>query len=136
MAHLSRRKFQVALLVHLSHHPILRYCLFQLQQSFQQIENLKAFIAKQREDRLKKANQNYIKRLCGIRKPIALKVLEAIAKDVHKNRLRKAQQELYQLRQVYLFRYYNYQKLFGSHYAAKNANYYHQAQRQTTSQRI
>ena len=101
---------------------------FQLQQSFQQIENLKAFIAKQREERLKKANQNYIKRLCGIRKPIALKVLEAIAKDVHKNRLRKAQQELYQLRQVYLFHYHNYQKLFGSHYATKNAIYYHQKQ--------
>ena len=109
---------------------------FQLQQSFQQIETLKAFIAKQKEEKLKKANQNYIKRLCGVRKPLTLKLVEAIAKDIHKNRLKKAQQELYQLRQVYLFRYHNYQKLFGDHYATRNANYYHQGQKQTKSQRI
>jgi hypothetical protein len=108
---------------------------FQLQETFQQIEYLNAFIAKQKEERLKKANQNYIKRLCGIRKPITLKVLEAIAKDVRKNRLRKAQQELYQLKQVYLFHYRNYQSLFGDHYAAKNA-YYYPYQKQSHSQRL
>ena len=104
---------------------------FQLQQTFQQIEVLKAFIAKQKRERLKKANLNYIKRLCGIRKPLALRIVEALAKDIHKNRLKKAQQELYQLRRIYLFHYHNHQKLFGDHYAARNANYYSKGQRQS-----
>ena len=110
---------------------------FQLQQTFQKIENLKNFISKQRQDRLKKANSNFIRRLCGIRKPIALKFVETLAKNISKNRFIKAQKQLFQLERNYISKYRNYQKMFGDHYASRNAYYYaQQTQRQVKQQRI
>ncbi|MEZ5406218.1 MAG: hypothetical protein R3F23_08655 [Verrucomicrobiia bacterium] len=103
---------------------------FELQQTYQQMEHVRGIIVREKRERLNKANDNYMKRLCGIKKPLALKVVEMLAKDIHKNRLRKAQQELHRLRKIYLQQYRNYQK--GNHHVSRNAYY----QKQSHSQRI
>ena len=110
---------------------------FQLHQTFRQIENLRGFIRKEKEQRLKNSHQHYIRRLCGIRKPLSLKIFEKIAKEIRKNRFKKAQKQLFQLEQNYNSKLRKYQKLFGDNYASRNAYYYpRQAQCQTNKQRI
>ncbi|MBX7157454.1 MAG: hypothetical protein K1X66_03605 [Verrucomicrobiae bacterium] len=97
---------------------------FQLQQTYKRLQLLRAYIEEDRRRRTQRANLNFMQRLTGIKKPIALKVIEKMSKAVKGRQSKKMYEQLHQLRKYYLSQYRNYQKLYGEHYASKNAYYY------------
>ena len=108
---------------------------FQLQQTYQRLQFLIAHIEAERRKRLQRADLNFIQRLTGVKKPLALKTIERMGKSIKAHQTKKVYEELYKLRKYYLSQYRNYQNLFGEHYASSNVYYYpRQAQYQARQQ--
>lgn len=111
---------------------------FQLHQTYQRLLMLKAQIEVDRRKRIQRANLNFMQRLTGVKKPIALKVIEKVSQNIKTHKMKKLHEQLYQLRKYYLYQYHHYQNLFGSHYASPNIHYqrHNQSQQQRVGRRL
>jgi hypothetical protein len=107
---------------------------FQLQQTYRNLEMLRGQIESERRKRLQRASLNFMQRLTGVKKPIALKTIEKMSKALKAQRTKKMHEELYRLRKYYLYQYRNFQRMFGDHIPPKAQRY--QAHQQGIGRRL